>query len=121
MVAHETQTKVIYTAHGFHFYDGAPKKNWMIYYPIEKFLSKWTDVLITINNEDYERAKKDFYAKETIYVPGIGIDTARFKTVIVDSLQKRKELGIEESDIMLLSVGELSERKNHEVVIRALK
>lgn len=120
MVAHETKTKVIYTAHGFHFYNGASRKNWMIYYPIEKFLSKWTDILITINKEDYERAKKKFYAKETVYIPGIGIDIDRFKTVITDTRKKRTELGLEENDVMLLSVGELSERKNHEVVIRAL-
>ena len=46
--------KIIYQAHGFHFYKGAPKKNWLIYYPIEKWLAKYTDALITINNEDYE-------------------------------------------------------------------
>lgn len=49
--------KVIYTAHGFHFYKGAPLVNWLLYYPMEKFLAHWTDVIITINEEDYERAK----------------------------------------------------------------
>ena len=49
--------KVIYTAHGFHFYKGAPLVNWLLYYPMEKFLTQWTDVIITINEEDYERAK----------------------------------------------------------------
>ena len=49
---------VIYTAHGFHFYKGAPIINWLIYYPIEKILSKITDIIITINCEDYIRAKK---------------------------------------------------------------
>lgn len=52
--------KVIYTAHGFHFYTGAPLINWLLYYPMEKLLSQWTDVIITINEEDYERAKKCF-------------------------------------------------------------
>ena len=71
-------TSVIYTAHGFHFFQGAPLKNWMLYYPVEKFLSRWTDCLITINKEDYKRAKKKFFAKRTEYVPGVGVDTQKF-------------------------------------------
>lgn len=112
--------KVIYTAHGFHFYDGAPKKNWLIYYPIERHMSRYTDVLITINHEDYHRAKNEFHAKKTVYVPGVGVDTAKFATVPVDRDDKRKSLGVALDDIMLLSVGELNENKNHQVVIRAL-
>ena len=68
IAAHKTHTKVIYTAHGFHFYKGAPLHNWLIYYPIEKWLSRYTDVLITINKEDYQRAKKKFHAKKTVKI-----------------------------------------------------
>lgn len=117
--------KVIYTAHGFHFYKGAPLKNWLIFYPIEKILSKYTDILITINKEDYERATKKFKAKQTVYVPGIGVDTDKFeqKTNRIDNnIYKnfRKELGIPFDAKVLLSIGELSVRKNHQVVIKAL-
>lgn len=80
--------KVIYTAHGFHFYKGAPFKNWLIFYPIEKFLARWTDVLITINKEDYKRAKKDFSAKKVVYVPGVGVDVSGIKS----AAGKRKEV-----------------------------
>lgn len=111
---------VIYTAHGFHFFDGAPKINWLIYYPIEKFLSRWTDILITINNEDYNRAKNNFYAKKVEYIPGVGLDTERIKSIQVDRKQKREELGLNEDDIVLFSAGELSTRKNHKVVVEAL-
>lgn len=120
IAAHFKKVKVIYTAHGFHFYKGAPKVNWMIYYPIEKFLSKWTDVLITINKEDFLRAKHNFYMKEIQYVPGVGIDTDRFQNGLIDIKAKRAQLGVNQDEIMILSVGELSERKNHEVVIRAI-
>ena len=65
---------VVYTAHGFHFFDGAPKKNWLIYYPVEKFLSRYTDSLLLINREDYARAKKKFSARHTDLLPGVGID-----------------------------------------------
>ena len=41
-------------AHGFHFYEGAPALKRFLYYHAEKFLSKYTDVLITINREDYD-------------------------------------------------------------------
>lgn len=112
--------KILYTAHGFHFYDGAPKKNWCIYYPVEKLCSWFTDVLITINKEDYNRAKKYFHAKKTVYVPGIGIDVKKFADVCIDRSAKRSELGIKDNDIMLLSVGELNENKNHSAVIKAL-
>ena len=116
----KTNTKVIYTAHGFHFYDGAPLKNWLIFYPIEKWLSKYTDVLITINKEDYKRASENFYAKKTVYIPGVGVDTKKFATCNVDREIKRKELGVNNSDFLILSVGELSERKNQKVIIEAL-
>lgn len=116
-------TKVIYTAHGFHFFKGAPKKNWIIFYPIEKFASRWTDVLITITHEDYRLAKEKMNAKEVVYVPGVGINGANFypdaEYEIIRNT-KRKELGIEDQDIMLLSVGELNKNKNHEIILRAI-
>ena len=120
-VAHQFQTKCIYTAHGFHFYDGAPLKNWIIFYPIEKFFSRWTDVLITINREDYRRATEKFHAKQVQYVPGVGIDMHQFTCDPAVAEQLRASLNVSEEDIMLLSVGELSTRKNHAVVIQAIR
>lgn len=111
---------VIYTAHGFHFYDGAPFKNWVIFYPIEKHYSKYTDVLITINKEDYNRASKKFKAKKTVYVPGIGVDTEKFKPDEDCRERIRKELGLRDNQVMILSVGELNKNKNHESVIKAI-
>lgn len=121
IAGHMTQTKVIYTAHGFHFFDGAPKLNWVIYYPIEKFLSRYTDILITINQEDYNRAKNKFYAKKVEYIHGIGIDTEKIKHVLIDRKIKRKELGIPNNAIVLISVGELNINKNHSIIIQAIK
>lgn len=122
IIAHKNHVKSIYTAHGFHFYDGAPLKNWLFFYPVEKELSRITDVLITINKEDYKRAKDKFYAKKTVYVPGVGVDVKKFQNVSasIDREKKREELGVKNSDILLLSVGELNENKNHSVVIKAL-
>lgn len=120
IAGHATGTKVIYTAHGFHFYKGAPLLNWILYYPVEKWLSKYTDILITINKEDYKRAKEKFHAKRIEYVPGVGIDVEKIQAVQVDREAKRRELGIGKDDFLLLSVGELNKNKNHEVVIRAI-
>ena len=114
-------TKVFYTAHGFHFYKGAPLKNWLLYYPVEKICAHYTDVLITINQEDYTLAQKKMKAKQIEYVPGVGIDLTKFGQATVDKFAKRKELGIPEDATLLLSVGELNENKNHETVIRAIK
>lgn len=114
-------TKVIYTAHGFHFYKGAPLKNWMSYYPVEKLCAHFTDVLITINQEDYALAQKKMKAKRVEYVPGVGIALEKFSEIQVDKRVKRHELGVPEDTVLVLSVGELNENKNHETVIRAIK
>jgi glycosyltransferase involved in cell wall biosynthesis len=110
---------VIYTAHGFHFFKGAPIINWLLYYPVEKFMSKITDTIITINNEDYERAKA-FKAKHIEYIPGVGIDTEKFNVYSRNKIEKRNELGIPLQAFVVLSVGELNKNKNHRVIIEAL-
>lgn len=113
-------TKVLYTAHGFHFYKGAPIKNWLIYYPVEWICAHWTDTLITINKEDYALAQKHMHAKQVEYVPGVGIDTKRFKNTVVDRKVKRAEISVPDDAFLLFSVGELNRNKNHETVIRSL-
>ena len=110
--------RVAYMAHGFHFYEGAPALKRFLYYHAEKFLSKYTDVLITINREDYEAAKS-FHAREIYKVDGIGVDTSKF-VYAPDPRYLRRELGLSERDFLVLSVGELIPRKNHETVMRAL-
>lgn len=110
--------RIIYEAHGFHFYKGAPKINWIIYYSIEKFLSRYTDLLITINSEDYKLAKNHFYSKKTQYVPGIGIDLEKFNPCIEKKLELRQ--GLKQDDFIILSVGELNKNKNHIAIIREL-
>lgn len=121
--ARKRGTKMIYTAHGFHFFKGAPLINWLIFYPIEKLCSLWTDVLVTITHEDYKLAQNKMYTKEVIYVPGVGINTACFAPSQHDvsiNETKRKELGLSVTDTVMLSVGELNKNKNHEIVLRAM-
>lgn len=115
--ARKNGSLVVYTAHGFHFYKGAPMVNWLLYYPVEKHLAKDTDILITINREDYERAKR-FKAVSVRYVPGVGVDTKRFR-INSDRDEKRSELGVKDK-FVLLSVGELIARKNHELVLETI-
>lgn len=115
--------KVIYQAHGFHFYKGAPLLNWLLYYPVEKYLAHYTDVLITINREDYALAKRKMKLRNggKVYcVPGVGVDNLKFSKASSDKAAKRRELGIPEDAVLLLSVGELNGNKNHETVIRAI-
>lgn len=115
--------KVIYQAHGFHFYKGAPKKNWLVYYPVEKWLAHYTDALITINHEDFELAKAKLKLRKNgkvYYVPGVGIDTAQYRQNAESRTEKRLELGLAKSDIALISMGDLIERKNYRVAIHAI-
>lgn len=114
------RTKVIYTAHGFHFYKGAPYKNWLIYYPIEKIFSYFTDTLITINKEDYALAQKKMKAKEIVYIPGIGIDLKKYRRTQQARVEKRKQLEIDDQTLILFSVGELNKNKNHQIIIKSL-
>ncbi len=113
-------TKVIYTAHGFHFYKGAPFINWLVYFPVEWISSFLTDVLITINKEDFRFAKKYLHAKHVEYVPGVGVNTDKVDNAIVERDAKRSELGIGTGETVILSVGELNDNKNHEAAIRAI-
>ncbi|MDX2776124.1 glycosyltransferase [Streptomyces caniscabiei] len=114
-------TRVIYTAHGFHFFKGAPLLNWILFYPIEKWLARHTDTLVTINAEDYDLARKRF-ATDVHYVPGVGIDpkrlgitmTAREKTAL------RKSLGLAKDDFVMIYPAELSKRKGQLWLIAAL-
>lgn len=111
-------TKVIYTAHGFHFYHGAPLKNWLLYYPVERFLAGWTDVIITMNRED-EQAAHRFPCPRIEYVPGVGVDLKRFSRHQPREAV-RAALGIAPDAVFILSVGELIARKNYDVAIDAL-
>lgn len=117
--ARRSGTKVVYMAHGFHFYKGAPKLNWLIYYPVEKFCSRFTDMIITINNEDCRRAES-FCAKRVEKINGIGVNLDKFAPNDDAAAAKRHELGLADDDIMLLNVGELTHRKNQHIIIEAL-
>ena len=118
--ARKRGTRVIYTAHGFHFFKGAPLLNWLLYYPVEWLLAGLTDVLITINREDYALAQKRLHPGRLVYVPGVGIDTTRFRHQNLDPGEKRRELGFAEEDFLLLTVAEMTKNKNHSTVLKAL-
>lgn len=113
---------IIYQVHGFHFYKGAPLVNWLIYYPIERLLARYTDCLITINREDYLRAS-NFHLRNSgkaVYVPGVGINLSEYTNLADYRDSKRLELGLEQDDCGIISVGELNTNKNNSVIIVAL-
>lgn len=117
--ARKKGTIVMYTCHGFHFHKSSPIKNWIMYYPIERVMSRLCDYIVTINKEDYNRALT-FHAPNVRYIPGVGVNINRIHDCHVDRLAYKKKLGLPENCILVLSIGELIERKNHEVIIRAL-
>lgn len=112
---------VLYTAHGFHFYKGAPLKYWLTYYLFERLAAHWTDGLITINDEDYKMAKK-FKIREknaAYYVKGVGIDLEKYNLCIGKD-EIRKKLGYKQDDIIIITVAELIPRKNYIQAIEAI-
>lgn len=113
--------KVFYTAHGFHFYHGSSRKNWLLYYPIEKNLSRRTDILITINEEDYALAQKRFSCRVE-HIHGVGVDGERYHTVSREQAAlMKKELGYPSDQRLILAVGELLPNKNHQTAIQAMR
>ncbi len=119
--ARKQGTKVIYTAHGFHFFTGAPLINWLIYYPTEKLMARYTDILITINDEDYQRAKKKFKT-DVRYVPGVGVDESKFKPRLTKKQRNdlRASLGLKPDDFVMIYPAELSKRKRQVWLLEGL-
>lgn len=113
---------VIYTAHGFHFYKGAPIKNWIIYYAVERVLAHYTDMLITINSEDYKRGQ-GFHLKNEGYIKriyGVGVNMKKFKKHENAYEEERKKLLLPKEAFHMVTVAELNRNKNHKVVIKAM-
>lgn len=118
--ARKSGTRVLYTAHGFHFYKGASMKNWLTYYPVEKILAKLTDILITINEEDYRLAKERFSC-HVARIHGIGVNAERYYPVSPqESIGLKKQYGFSAEDRILLCVGELLQNKNQQQIIKAM-
>lgn len=118
----QNKVKVIYTAHGFHFYKGAPLLNWLLYYPVEKFLLRYTDVLITINKEDYNYSLAKFskYTK-VMFMNGVGVNLNRFSKVTAEeNLEIRNQLGYKQDDFLITVVAELNVNKNQVMLINSL-
>lgn len=118
----KVHTKVVYTAHGFHFYKGAPLINWLVYYPMEKYLSKYTTSIITINDEDYNFAKKKI--KSNIYkVHGVGISKEKFDIKMTYSQKKElmEELNISDNNFVMIFPGEISNNKNQILLLNTIK
>lgn len=120
--ARKEGTKVIYTAHGFHFCKGAPLQNWLLYYPIEKGLARMTDCLITINSEDYNLAKhRKFKARKIAHVHGVGIDSNRYRPVSpMDKTLLRQRSSYQAEDFLMFYAAEFNANKNHQLLITAM-
>lgn len=125
LAAKFTGTKnIVYTAHGFHFYKGAPIMNWLVYYPIEKFMARWTDSIITINQEDYLLAKKKFKTRKNgnvFKVDGVGIDLNKYKTTDIEDKDFKSTIGINRDDFVVSIIGELNNNKNHMQLIKSVE
>lgn len=116
--ARKNKTTVVYMVHGFHFFNGGPMVNWLLFYPIERLMAQYTDLICTVNTDDY-RCAKEFNACSVEYIHGIGINTNRLS---LNSERKsiRNELGLAADDFIVLSIGELNKNKNQAVIIKAL-
>ena len=114
---------MIYTAHGFHFYKGAGLKNWLLYYQAERFLARYTDILVTINREDEKRARS-FSLRDSGWVmkiPGVGVDREKFRVQFEKRQEARQALGLGSGELCLLTAALLDKEKNYQTVLKALE
>lgn len=110
--------KILYTAHGFHFFKGASPLNWLLYYPLERIAARWTDSLITINNEDYERAMKMGFSKGAVHsVHGVGVEPAYIDMTVEEKNNLRQSLGISNEAIVISYIAEINKNKNHKFLL----
>lgn len=110
--------KIVYTAHGFHFFKGAPKKNWLIYFTAEKIAARWTDHLITINTEDYENAHKLLPTAKISNVHGVGVEIATESLTEMEKHHFKQKLGLQHDSVVISYVAELNANKNHHFLLR---
>ncbi|MBC7292914.1 MAG: glycosyltransferase family 4 protein, partial [Thermoleophilia bacterium] len=115
------QGPVLYTAHGFHFYKGAPWPYWLFYYPAERLAARWTDGLIVMNNEDFQRAKRMGFQenKNLFFVHGVGVGLEQFSPISGNESSVREELGLNTQDVVVTCVAEFTSTKNHAFLLAA--
>jgi len=119
--ARKNGTKVLYTAHGLHFFKGAPLKNWLTYYPVEYILSAFTDCIITMNQEDYRIVNGKMLHHKSYIIPGVGVDPNKFQPYeLSKKITVRQEFGYFENNIIIIYVAEFIKRKNHQLIIKAV-
>ncbi|MGB9825611.1 MAG: glycosyltransferase [Desulfofundulus sp.] len=108
------QRPVLYTAHGFHFYRGAPIKDWLLYYTAERLAARWTDGFIVMNGKDYENAQKMGFvpAKNLFLVHGVGVDLRRYNIRDFDHLAFKARFWLGSNDVVVTCVAELNHNKN---------
>ena len=121
--AAEKVPAVLYTAHGFHFFRGAPLQNWLLYYPLESWLARKTDFLLTINQEDYERARKFPVREQVFQVSGVGVEVPPLVPEEVMRVREklRQELDLDPAAFVFLCIAEFNANKNHKQILDALE
>lgn len=114
--------KILYTAHGFHFYKGSSLFSQTVIKWIEKWLAHYTDVIFTMNKEDFEVASKfKLRNKGKVFmIPGVGVDTSAFYLPLIDKSAIRASIGIPEDAYLGIAMGDIIKRKNYETAIKAI-
>lgn len=113
---------VVYSAHGFHFYRGAPRIQAAVSLAVERLLARCTDAVVTMNAEDYAAARR-FRLKPggTVHmIHGVGIDVSRFDCPAAERAEVRSEIGLPSDAVLAIMVGDLVKRKNVALAVEAL-
>lgn len=111
---------IIYAAHGFLFFKGVPILKRELFRLHEALLAHITDTIITITEEDFEAASHFRLRNHTkpYLVHGAGVKTGL--KADKDRHVVRKELDLDNEDVVIVSAGDLNDNKNNQVVIKAM-
>ena len=118
--------RVVYTAHGFHFYRGAPPARAALFRGAERLAGRWTDGLLVINPEDHAAALERRIVtdeRRVWLVPGVGVDTTTLAAERIDAdvvARTRAALGIPTQARVLLFAGEFNPGKRQRQAVAAL-
>lgn len=119
LIGKKFKKTVFYTAHGFFFFKGCPLKNRLLYKTAEKWLARYTDVLVTMNEEDFESAKK-MKAKRVYKISGIGVQLDKFQDLEFNKAEFKNSLGVKEDEKVIVSISEMIKRKNYDTMIKVI-
>lgn len=121
LAAEGLDVTVVNTCHGYLFDHDTPPAKRALLLEAEKFTAKRTDLLLTMNQCDFDIARRHRLGRRLLSIPGVGVDFSPLDAVPPAAGKAlRSEWDIPEDAFVLIYPAEFSRRKSQETLLRAL-